>query len=88
MSKALQQHHDLQRQPNQTHREFAQWVGEHFSRHPAQRLIQHHVSQITEAFYQVRFGQRALDNRRIETIERMISELEDQLKMTSLVTGG
>ncbi|MCH2181172.1 MAG: DUF3488 and transglutaminase-like domain-containing protein [Mariniblastus sp.] len=88
MTQTLQQDHDLKRQPNQTHREFAQLVGEHFYQHPAHRLIQDHVSQITEAFYQVRFGQRALDNRRIETIERMASELEEQLKMTSPVIGG
>lgn len=88
MTQTLKQEHDLQRAPNQTHREFARFVAEHFCLHPSHELIQNHVWQITEAFYQVRFGQRGLDNRRTETIERMTIELEKQLKMTPLVTGG
>ena len=85
MAGTLKRDHDLERQPNQTHREFALLVADHFSAHPGHQLILDSVSQITEAFYHVRFGQRALDNRRTDKIERMAKELEEQLKITSLI---
>ncbi len=85
---ALSREHDLQREPNQTQREFALTVGDHFMEQQGNQQIREIVWEITEAFYQVRFGQRALDNSHVETIERMTKELEERLKNTSRVIRG
>ena len=81
----LQRNHQLQRTPDQTHREFAVAVGQHFAKHPGAQIIGPAVLKITDAFYQVRFGNRTLDNQGTEQIEKVAQELEQQLKITSLV---
>ena len=83
MVKLLQRHHQLERQPTQTHREFAEMVGQHFQSHADVERIQIAVEQITDAFYYVRFGNRRLSQQEQTRIESEFEFLETQLKLST-----
>ena len=70
--------HDLFREPNQTHREFAGVVSETFADHPKSDFIQTTVATVTQRFNQVRFGNTKFDE---ATTAKLHDELAD-LKAT------
>jgi 5-methylcytosine-specific restriction endonuclease McrBC regulatory subunit McrC len=76
---------DLARAPNQTHREFAAEVADYFADHPASRLIQSTVREITELFNEVRFGRVKIDQELSEQIDLSLAELNEAVERQSLV---
>ncbi len=78
---------DLERSPSQTHREFADQVSTHFAKHPAAKLIQSTVKEITELFNEVRFGEVELESELSQQIDLSLAELGEALKTESLVAG-
>lgn len=76
---------DLERQPSQTHREFAAEVSDRFRDHPAANLIQSTVREITELFNEVRFGKNKLEPELSEQIDMSLAELNEALNRTTLV---
>lgn len=74
--------HGLERQPNQTHREFADQVAEQFSEHAQANLIQRNMRSLTAAFNAVRFGKRQLNGSEAQAIQAQVDEI------TGLLLGG
>ncbi len=70
--------HELVREPQQTHREFAQEVCDKFSVHPSADEISTRVHEITELFNRVRFGGVTLGNKGRDAVEAQIDFLEKQ----------
>ncbi|QEG24464.1 transglutaminase TgpA family protein [Mariniblastus fucicola] len=73
--------HDLIREHNQTHREFASEVSSTFASHPSSDLISSSLKEITDAFNRVRFGLQSLDSKERSSIESQLVELERALKV-------
>ena len=71
--------HELERDPSQTHREFADEVSSRFEDHPSSGLIQSTVAEVTEIFNEVRFGRTELDVDLSEQIDLSLKELESAL---------
>ena len=67
--------HGLRRRPGQTQREFALVVGQHLADGRAQQAEAAAIL-VTEAFYDVRFGNRSLDSVGIERVEQALRDLE------------
>lgn len=71
--------HQLQRKPNQTHREFAEFAANSFSGRPNFPSIRDHIDAITDAFNRVRFGNEKLDASAEQTLSNHLRELEQWL---------
>lgn len=67
---------EMEREPSQTHREFAKEVSNHFENHPAAGLIQSTVVEVTELFNEVRFGQVEIEKGLSDQVELSLNELE------------
>ena len=83
LERLLKKYFNLQRQPYQTHREFALQAGSVIaSRLPDESAsgIQKILQQVTDAYYQVRFATIPLDKNTADNIENQIRSLEKQLK--------
>ena len=63
----------------QTSLELATAVGESLARSPEGREVATAPRRIVEAFYQVRFGGRPLDNQQLATVEKALDDLEAAL---------
>ena len=74
----------LEREPSQTHREFAAEANEHFNSLAAIAEIKPLINQITEVFYHARFAGPALDNNQSQSIEQSVSKLENLLAKTAV----
>lgn len=81
----------LQKATHQTHREFAnsaiekiQLSSTHLDNEPSQVVVDA-IRKITNTFYQVRFGDLALDNDGLEDIERTVESLETALKGVAMI---
>ena len=61
----------------QTQREFAEFAGARLARRWGDPTLAPLPSEIVEAFYQVRFGRRPLDNPRREAVEQALARLVD-----------
>ncbi len=77
----------LERSVGQTQREFAQHVGQHFSNHPDADSIAHVVNEVTDSYYDVRFGDSELDKAQIRQIEQELAALERQLATPGNASG-
>lgn len=66
----------LERQPAQSHREFALAVGQRFSNHPEASLIGSTVWELSEIFNSVRFGNETLPAELSEQIDSSLAELK------------
>ncbi|MFT5303336.1 MAG: hypothetical protein ACI814_004155 [Mariniblastus sp.] len=75
---------ELEREPSQTHREFAEEVATHFEGHPKSTLIQSTVREVTELFNDVRFGQEQLEPELCAQIEMCLDELKLVIKQPEL----
>lgn len=80
----------IRKEPHQTHQEFAalaiekiQLPGEQKESEPAGDVAAA-IQKITNVFYQVRFGDLALDNDRLREIERTVESLESALKAATI----
>jgi transglutaminase-like putative cysteine protease len=71
--------HGWTRQPGQTSLEFAEWVGRRLAHSPLDRDAATAPRRIVDAFYQVRYGRRALDNRQAAAVEKALADLESAL---------
>lgn len=67
--------HGLRRKPGQTHREFALAVRDHLANGQGERA-EAAALLVTEAFYEVRFGNGRLDSIRTERVEQALRDLE------------
>ena len=67
--------HGLRRRPGQTHREFALVVGHHLANGQAEQA-EAAALLITEAFYEVRFGNGSLDSFGTQRVEQALRDLE------------
>lgn len=72
--------HDLRRQPGQTQREFALAAGGQLAEQPQTHGAAALPRRITEVFYRVRFGDRALDSSETLQVEQALRELSDALQ--------
>ena len=68
--------HGLNRPPCQTHREFAAEAGRRMAQSAEVGYLANLPGEITEAFYQVRFGGAALDSQRAQAVEHALGRLE------------
>ncbi len=79
------------RETHQTQREFAALAIQQLSLPLATVDVMDHsfiseaIMEITERFYQVRFGNQALDSEGLQDIERTVDRLEHELKNVKLV---
>ena len=76
---------DHVRKPEQTHREFANEVSLEYEKHASGSLIANVVSEATEAFNRVRFGQIQLEEDEQQRIGRQLDDL-DRLLSTNPAT--
>lgn len=67
--------HGLRRRPGQTHREFAHLVGHHLANGQGEQA-EAAALLVTEAFYEVRFGDATLDSFDMERVEQALRDLE------------
>ena len=67
--------HGLRRKPGQTHREFAFTIREHFANGQSDQA-EAAALLITDAFYEVRFGDGHLDRIRADRVEQALRDLE------------
>jgi hypothetical protein len=81
----------LEREPHQTQREFAALAIQQLSlplstdERMDRSFVAQAIMEITERFYQVRFGNQALDSQGLRDIERTVDRLEQELKSVKLV---
>ena len=68
--------HGLNRMPSQTHREFASEAGRRMVQSSEVGHLADLPDEVTDAFYQVRFGGDALDSRQVEAVEHALRRLE------------
>jgi protein-glutamine gamma-glutamyltransferase len=68
--------HGLNRLPSQTHREFAAEARRRMAQSAEVGHLASLPGEITEAFYDVRFGGAALDNQRAQAVEQALGRLE------------
>jgi transglutaminase-like putative cysteine protease len=68
---------DLERNPNQTHLEFAQLVSAHYADHPKAETIAETVVEVTRAFNAIRFGGRDAE----EALRDSLNQRVDHLKL-------
>ncbi|MBN1911261.1 MAG: DUF3488 domain-containing protein [Pirellulales bacterium] len=66
----------LVRPPGQTPRQFAHCAGEQLARNVSDPALAPLPVQVVDAFYQVRFGHRPLDNPRSDAVEQALARLE------------
>ncbi len=71
--------HKIQREPNQTQREFARIVGAQLADDVATRAVAGVPGQVVGAFYRVRFGQATLDRSEADAVEHALLILENAL---------
>ena len=71
--------HQLRRQPNQSHLEFAGDVVSSFSQHPQSDFIQSTVYEVTRLFNAVRFGKETIDPTQTRQINESLAELSSAL---------
>ena len=67
--------HGIRRPESQTQHEFAMAVGGQLSESPRLATAATLPRKVVDAFYRVRFGQRALDKAETEAVERSLREL-------------
>ncbi len=67
--------HGLRRRPGQTHREFALLVGHHLANGQGEQA-EAAALLVTDAFYEVRFGNGSLDSFGVERVEQALRDLE------------
>jgi len=74
----------IQKSPQQTHLEFATGAAQQLQHLEIDGVDVHNIEsaihKITDVFYHVRFGNLALDNDRVQEIERTVDSLEAALK--------
>ena len=69
--------HGLNRLPSQTHREFADQARRKMALSAEVGHLANLPPEVTEAFYQVRFGGTALDSQRAQAVEHALGRLEE-----------
>jgi len=70
---------DLERADNQTQREFAETSMLHFRKHDQSQLIERVIRNVTQRFYEVRFGDRELPQNESEKLFRDLESLKSVL---------
>lgn len=70
---------NLQRQPDQTHREFANQVAADLAIHPSSESISETVREVTEAFNATRFGGRKIDEAKRSSLSTRLDRLKTAL---------
>ncbi len=73
---AVLKRHGLTRMPSQTQREFAARAARRMDQSADAGPLADLPDQVTDAFYQVRFGATVLDNRQAEQVEQALRRLE------------